>query len=244
MKKITALLAAAVFLIGGSASAYDLAALTEKSLSKTYSYQAIPSTETLSFAGGTISYRMGQLTKLMPRVKKFSSGYIIEAQLPQSAAEAMKPFFRLNPGEEQWEKLIKLNRIFMDPDSFMRKDMQKTMMSLAVNAMGPLAEKNVTVEISGLEPFRRMSADEAYVFTAGAHITFNAQGLILPMYSRAYFFPSSEGKNLDVLMLFTPDEGKGPLVYAIDDLAKEAAKSELLGSAGYKDLGELLAQKG
>ena len=44
-------------------------------------------------------------------------------------------------------------------------------------------------------------------------------------------------------MLFTPDEGKGPLVYAIDDLAKEAAKSELLGSAGYKDLGELLAKK-
>ena len=243
MKKITALLAAAVFLAGGSASAYDLAALTAKSLSQSYSYQAIPGTETLSFAGGTISYRMGQLTKIMPKAKKFSSGYIIEAQLPHSAAEALKPFFRLNPGEEQWEKLIRLNRIFMDPDSFMRKDMQKTMMGLEVNAMGPMAEKNVTVEISGIEPFRRLSADEAYVFTAGARITFNAQGLILPMYSRAYFFPSGDRQNLDVLMLFTPDEGKGPLVYAIDDLAKEAAKSELLGSAGYKDLGELLAKK-
>lgn len=243
MKKITALLAAAVFLMGGSASAYDLAALASKSLPSSFSYQPIPGTETLTFSGGTIPYRMGQLTKIMPRVKKFSSGYIIEAQLPQAVAEAMRPFFRLNPLEEEWEKLILLNRVFMNPDSTLRKDMQKTMMGLAVNAMGPLAEKNVTVEISGLEPFRRLSADEAYVFTAGAHITYNAQGLILPMYSRAYFFPSGDRTGLDVLMLFTPDEGKGPLVYAIDDLAKEAAKEELLGSSGYKDLGELLANK-
>ena len=62
------------------------------------------------------------------------------------------------------------------------------------------------------------------------------------MYSRAYFFPSADGKNLDVLMLFTPDEGKGPLVYAIDDLAKEAAKEELLGAGGYRDLGVILGK--
>lgn len=115
-------------------------------------------------------------------------------------------------------------------------------MSLAVNALGEVAEQNVSADISEIEPFRRLTADEAYVFTAGAHITYNAGGLILPMYSRAYFFPSADGKNLDVLMLFTPDEGKGPLVYAIDDLAKEAAKEELLGAGGYRDLGVILGK--
>lgn len=67
-------------------------------------------------------------------------------------------------------------------------------MSLAVNALGEVAEQNVSANISEIEPFRRLTADEAYVFTAGAHITYNAGGLILPMYSRAYFFPSADGK--------------------------------------------------
>ena len=41
-------------------------------------------------------------------------------------------------------------------------------------------------------------------------------------YGRAYFF--RENDHIDVMMLLTPDEGKEPLVYAIDDLAKAAAK--------------------
>ena len=62
----------------------------------------------------------------------------------------------------------------------------------------------------------------------------------LPMYCRSYFFPGSEG--LDVLMLFTPDEGKAPLLYAIDDLVNAAAKEELNGAAGYRDLGVVLGK--
>ena len=60
------------------------------------------------------------------------------------------------------------------------------------------------------------------------------------MYCRSYFFPGSEG--LDVLMLFTPDEGKAPLLYAIDNLVNAAAKEELNGAAGYKDLGVVLGE--
>lgn len=240
MKKIVALALAALLLTGGQALAYDISALAVKTLPKSFSYKDIPGEQQLSFGGGEIPYHMGQLSITLKKAQKFSSGYIIQAQLPKEAAEQMRPYFRMNLGEEQWQGLVNMNRGLLDPSSILRQDMKKTVLSLAVNALGTVAEQNVSVDISEIEPFRRLTADEAYVYTAGAHVTYSAGGLILPMYSRAYFFPSSDGQNLDVLMLFTPDEGKGPLVYAIDDLAKAAAKEELLGAGGYKDLGVIL----
>lgn len=240
MKKFAAAVLAALLLTGGSASAYDIAALAAKTLPKSYVYKDIPGEEALPFSGGVIPYHMGQLSITLKRAQKFSSGYIVQAKLPKEAADRMRPYFRMNLGEEQWEGLVKVNRALLDPDSFIRKDMKNTVMGLAANALGEVAVKDVTVNISEIEPFRRLTADEAFVYTAGAHVTYSLQGIFLPMYSRAYFFPSSDGQNLDVLMLFTPDEGKGPLVYAIDDLAKEAAKAELLGAGGYKELGVIL----
>ena len=242
MKRLVPWILAALLLAGGSASAYDIASLAGKTLSKNFIYKDIPETQSLSFGGGEIPYHMGQLSIIRKRSQKFSSGYIVQAKLPRQLAEEMRPYFRMNLGEEQWEGLSRVNRALLNPASPLRVNMEKTVMSLAVNALGEVAEQNVTADISEIEPFRRLTADEAYVFTAGAHITYSAGGLILPMYSRAYFFPSADGKSLDVLMLFTPDEGKGPLVYAIDDLAKEAAKEELLGAGGYRDLGVILGK--
>lgn len=243
MKKIASLLLVLSLLAGGSAAAYDIQALADQNLPERFTYKDIPGTEKLPFAGMEVPYHMGQLAVNLSRAKKFSSGYIVRTRIPARSTEAMMDFFVMNLGPEQWKILSKLNRAFMDPESQVRKDMEKTMLGLAVNAMGPLAEKNVKVEISGEEPLRRLAANEAYVLTAGARVIYDEEGLILPMYTRAYLFPSSDRKYLEILMLFTPDEGKGPLVYAIDDLAKSAAKEELLGPEAYKDLGEILGSE-
>lgn len=242
MKKLAALALAVLLLAGGSASAYDIGALAAENLSKNFTYTDIPGTQTLHFGGGEIPYHMGQLSIIRKKARKFSSGYIVQAKLPKVLADRMRPYFRMNLTEEEWAGLAEINREFLDENSILRRDMKDTVMSLAANAMGPVAEKQVTAEISEIEPFRRLSADETYVYTAGAHVTYSLQGMILPMYSRAYFFPSADGMNLNVLILFTPDEGKGPLVYAIDDLAKKAAMEELLGADGYKDLGVILGK--
>lgn len=245
MKKITSLLLALSLLAGQAAMAYDIQVLADQNLPERFTYKDIPGTEKIPFAGGEVSYQMGQLAVNLNSAKKFSSGYIVRTRVPAQSTESMMSFFGMNLGEEQWKVLSDLNRAFLDPESKIRKEMEKTMLGLAVNAMGPLAEKNVKVDISGEEPLRRLIANEAYVLTAGARVVYDEEGLILPMYTRAYLFPSSDRKYLEILMLFTPDEGKGPLVYAIDDLAKAAAKEELLGTEGYKDLGEILgdAQK-
>ncbi len=239
--KILTLGAAAALLLGGAAQGYDINQVASKALPKAYVYQDIPGTETLSFMGEDIPYQMGQLQITLKKRQRFASGYIIRGELPVAMADVMKPYFKLNRDEKVWEQLTGMNRALLDPDSRLRKSIEETMLKLAENSMGPVARSAVTVEISDIEPFRRLSADEAYVYTAGGLITYNAEGLLLPMYCRAYFFPGSQ--SLHVLMLFTPDEGKAPLTYAIDDLANEAAKEELVGSTGYEDLGVLLTEK-
>lgn len=155
-------------------------------------------------------------------------------------AEALKPYFKMNRDEHVWRRLTQMNRALLNPASPLRKGIEETVLSLARNAIGPAADSSIKVELSSLEPFRRLDVDEAYVYTAGGLITYNAEGMKLPMYCRSYFFPGSEG--LDVLMLFTPDEGKAPLLYAIDDLVNAAAKEELNGAAGYKSLGVVLGK--
>lgn len=240
MKRMVSFLLALSLLAGGTAAAYDIQALADKNLPSRFTYKEIPGTEKLPFAGGEVPYRMGQLAVNLNSAKKFSSGYIVRTRVPARSTESMMPFFGMNMGEDQWKALSHLNRAFLDPESKIRKEMEKTMLRLAVNSIGPMAEKNVKVEISGEEPLRRLVGNEAYVLTAGARVIYDEEGLILPMYTRAYLFPSYDRKYLEILMLFTPDEGKGPLVYAIDDLAKAAAKEELLGEEGYKDLGEIL----
>ncbi len=239
--KILTLGAAAALLLGGAAQGYDINQVAAKALPKAYVYQDIPGTETLSFMGEDIPYQMGQLQITLKKRQRFASGYIIRGELPVAMADVMKPYFKLNRDEKVWEQLTGMNRALLDPDSRLRKSIEETMLKLAENSMGPVARSAVTVEISDIEPFRRLSADEAYVYTAGGLITYNAEGMLLPMYCRAYFFPGD--KALQVMLLFTPDESKSVLLYAIDDLANEAAKEELVGSSGYDNLGVLLAEK-
>mgnify|MGYP000099202334 FL=1 len=77
-----------------------------------------------------------------------------------------------------------------------------------------------------MEPLRKVTL-QSLLYTAGGKIIFDSDGLIYPMYSRMYFMRN--GNDIDMLMLLTPDEGKQPLVFAIDDAAK-AMYTKRLGS--------------
>lgn len=237
--KIMALTALTAACLAGSAGAYDMNQVAAKALPKQFAYQDIAGEQTLSFMGQEIPYQMGQLQITLKKQQRFASGYIIRGELPVAMADVMKPYFKMNRDEKVWQQLTRMNRALLNPDSPLRKSIEETMLTLAENSLGPVARSAVTVDISNVEPFRRLTSDEAYVYTAGGLITYNAEGMLLPMYCRAYFFPSDSA--LQVMMLFTPDEGKAPLLYAIDDLANEAAKESLMGTAGYQDLGMLLA---
>ena len=233
-----------LLMMGGGyiVSAYNISTLAAKTLPKGFVYKEIEGNEVLPFWGQDVVYHMGQLQVTLPQNQSFSSGYIIRTKMPKNMEEAMRPFFKLNRDEKVWQILTRMNRALLNPHSPLRHQISMTMQELAVNAIGPMASSDVTVDISHIEPFRRLSTDEAYVYTAGGLITYDSKGLRLPMYCRTYFFPGQDG--MEVLMLFTPDEGKGPLLYAIDDLASAAAKEEILGQEGYADLGSLLNQKG
>lgn len=226
--------------ISAGGEAYDMNVVAAASLPKGFIYREAAGTETLHFMEKDIPYQMGQLQYTLEKQQSFSSGYIIRALLPVEMAEALKPYFKMNRDEHVWRRLTQMNRALLNPASPLRKGIEETVLSLARNAIGPVANSSIKVELSRLEPFRRLDVDEAYVYTAGGLITYNAEGMKLPMYCRSYFFPGSEG--LDVLMLFTPDEGKAPLLYAIDDLVNAVAKEELNGAAGYKDLGVVLGK--
>ncbi len=239
--KLAALSAAFALALSGAAGAYDMEAIAAKTLPKGFVYKDMPGEQTIPFWGQNVSYQMGQLQVTLLQNQRFASGYIIRTKLPPAMENGMRPFFKLNRDENTWRLLTRINRALMNESSPLRQHIQETMKSLATNALGPVAETDVQVDISQIEPMRRLTTEDAYIYTAGGLVTYNSQGLLLPMYCRTYFFPSG-GDGMDVLMLFTPDEGKAPLLYAIDDLAIAAANEAILGKEGYKDLGTLLKQ--
>ena len=59
------------------------------------------------------------------------------------------------------------------------------------NVVGELGE-GVKITLSDFEPYRKLTADEAYLYTMGAKMTLDSDGLILPFYGRAYFFREND----------------------------------------------------
>lgn len=216
---------AAVFMtalcISGGASAYNLQSIAKAHLPPAFTYQDIPEQQELKFHNFTYPYHMGQLSVMLQKSRKFAYGYIVTAKLPPAGADTLKPFFREYLTVKEWRSLSRMNRAFLDEDSPLRKGAEEVMKNWAKNVVGELGE-GVKITLSDFEPYRKLTADEAYLYTMGAKITFDSDGLIQPFYGRAYFL--RENDHIDVMMLLTPDEGKEPLVYAIDDLAKAAAK--------------------
>ena len=219
--KKTAAVFMTVLCISGGASAYDLQSIAKAHLPPAFTYQDIPEQQELKFHNFTYPYHMGQLSVMLQKSRKFAYGYIITAKLPPAGKAS--PFFygQVFPKKRFQCIRSRMNRAFLDEDSPLRKGAEEVMKNWAKNVVGELGE-GVKITLSDFEPYRKLTADEAYLYTMGAKITFDSDGLILPFYGRAYFF--RENDHIDVMMLLTPDEGKEPLVYAIDDLAKAAAK--------------------
>lgn len=240
MKKWLGCLCAAAILLGGSASAYDMNALAEKTLPSSFTYRALPAQQELHFMGTTIPYTMGQLAVTMQKSNRFFSGYLIMTRLPVETTGQMRRYFMLNPDRETWEGLISFNRILLDPESSFRKGITDVFRGLADDIVGKKRGEAVQVDISEIEPFRRLSSDTNYLFTMGGKVTYSVDGLLFPMYTKVYFFLGNGG--IETMALLTPDEGKEPLVYGIDDLARAAAKESLLGRADYEELGVILAR--
>lgn len=236
--KKTAVILTAAFSVSVGASAYDLEALAKESLPTAFSYQDIPESQELKASDFTLPYHMGQLSVMFDGSKKLAYGYILTAKLPAAGAEKLKPFLSEYLTVKEWRSLSKMNRAFLDPNSEFRKGMEEVIKSWAKNTVGELSE-GVEVVLSDMEPYRKLTANEAYLYTMGAKITFISDGFRLPFYGRAYFF--RENDHMNVMMLLSPDEGKEPLVYAIDDLAKAAAKETALQEEE-EDLSVMLAK--
>ena len=152
MKWKTAALAALLTIAASTgAMAYDMNTLAEKTLPKSFKYMAIPGEQTMEFNGAEVPYKMGQLQITLKRSQKFYSGYIIRTTLPPEVADAMHPYFRLNPTVTEWRGLAQLNRALMNPSSQLRKGIDKTLLNLAVNALGQVAKEDVKVEIKEAE---------------------------------------------------------------------------------------------
>ena len=201
---------------------YDLDKIAKETLPKSFTYTAGKEERLFKHPGGETPYRMGQLTALLKRSARFSSGWLISAEMPDEGAEKLKPYFKTNLTDKEWRGLISLNRALMNKESNFRKNIDRALAEWAQEFMGDMA-KGAKTDIIDIEPYRRLSADDAWLYTAGAKIIFDSDGIITPLYARAYFF--RDGEHLDLLMLLAPDEGKDPLLYAVNDLAKAAAKA-------------------
>ena len=106
-----------------------------------------------------------------------------------------------------------MNKQILNEDSPLMLEIRKTMGSWAERVIGTEGRANLKIHFTEMEPLRKVTL-QSLLYTAGGKIIFDSDGLIYP---------------IDMLMLLTPDEGKQPLVFAIDDAAK-AMYTKRLGS--------------
>lgn len=221
-KRLGILTALSALLLAAPVSADDVGNLAKEILPPGFTYRELPGEYRLETGGKTISGRAGQLSVLLPKSQKFSSGYIITADIPLNNPSDLEPFMEFNLKPPAWRELIKINRTITDPDSVLRVYAAEAMRQLAAAVIGPLAQTDMSIDIYGVEPLRRFDSDTPYLYTVGYRILAHSGTIIFPLYSRMYLYPKKG--QLRLLMLVTPDEGKGPLVYALDDLAKAVMK--------------------
>lgn len=239
MRKIFGFLLSFLLLGNLGANAYDMNTLASKTLSKNFTYKEMVGEEHLPFMGIEVPYRTGELSVTLKRSNRFSSGYIIMATLPTPMTDQVKSFFELNPTVETWRKIIKLNRSLMAEGTPLQESLKSIFGNLAANVLGKEMMNYTTVSFQNIEPFRRLSAEEAFLYTTGGNVVYQVGGLSYPMYTKVYFFPGDNA--IQMMALLTPDEGKNPLVYALDDLSRAAAKEEI--SEGVEPLHVMLAKQ-
>jgi len=227
--------------LAAPAGAYDISKIAAETLPESFTFKAGTEDRVFTYPGGSTTYRIGQLSAKNRRNTRFSSGWLITAELPKEGAEKLKPYFKNNLTGSEWRGLISLNRALGNKDSNFRKNLDTVLRDWAKEFM-PDVTSEAKTDIIEIEPYRRLSADEAWLYTAGGKIIFDTDRIIQPLYARAYFF--RDGDHLDLLMLVAPDEGKGPLVYAVNDLAARAAKETFEKAEDEERLEVLLGTSG
>lgn len=224
-KRLGMVSALSILLLTVPVSANDIGSLAREILPPGFTYKEIPGEYRLETGGRTISGRAGQLSVLLPKSRRFSSGYIISAEISVENQSDIEPYLELNLKPPAWRGLIKVNRMITDPASDLRVTAAEAMKQLAAAVIGPLAKTDMRIDIYGVEPLRRFDSHTPYLYTVGYRMLAHSGAIIFPLYSRMYLYPEKE--QLHLLVLVTPDEGKGPLVYALDDLAKEVMKQAI-----------------
>ena len=225
-KKRLLILLGAVCLSISSVQAESFKEDMSSALPKEFSYTDIAGDYSIQFLGQSMEYHMGQVSFVDPKTENFSSGYLIAGTLPSQVSAYLLPYFKLNLSSSEWTGLLYMNKQILNEDSPLMSEIRKTMGSWAERVIGTEGRANLKIHFTEMEPLRKVTL-QSLLYTAGGKIIFDSDGLIYPMYSRMYFMRN--GNDIDMLMLLTPDEGKQPLVFAIDDAAK-AMYTKRLGS--------------
>lgn len=221
-KRLGIAAALSALLLAVPVSADEVGNLAKEILPPGFTYKELPGEYRLDTGMGTALSHGGQLSVLLPKSQRFSSGYIITAKIPLQDPSAIQPYREINLKPSLWRELIHINRMIKDPASRLRVAAAQAMQQMAAAVIGPLAQTDMGLDIYGVEPLRRFDSDTPYLYTVGYRMIARSDAMIFPLYSRMYLYPEKD--QLCLLMLVTQDEGKEPLVYALDDLAKEFMK--------------------
>lgn len=213
------LLAAALFAAGENAEAARLMPAAKKVLADNIEYHPVRGEQVLQMGPYTIHYRGGELV-LHRNSGMISIGYILHAAVPDAYMEEFRPWFDLNLTEKEWKGLSQFNMDFYDPESAGRKGVEALLEAWAAAYVHGAAPDN-TIEVTEIEPLRRMDERYGIIYTLGARFRFQSERFELPLFGRLYFF--RQGGHLQVMAMFTSDGGRYPLMYAADDLARYAS---------------------
>jgi hypothetical protein len=205
-------------LSSGMAGAADLSAIGAKSLPRGYSCVTVPGSFSTTYLGEPITYEMGQVSFTNTSNSNFYAGSVYQAVLPPSIGQHLLRYFKVNLTAEDWAGLTQLNNDLRNPDSQLSKDIRRSMGGWVSEMTGEPEGEHLSISFSEFEPIRKVSSN-SLLYTAGGVVTIHSDGFIIPMYTRVYFM--KDGGDVRTLLLVAANEGKQPLLYAIDDMAKE-----------------------
>lgn len=211
---------AAAALLGSGAAASDLGEAA-KVLPPVFTLRELPGREYLYFQGRRYPYEAAQLTADMRREGIFLSAYLFSGTIPDDEKALAAPYFQYNLGPAELAGLAALNAAFFNKDAALHKALEDMVSRWADQMAGGTEGARLVVALDEMEPVRRAGDASAILYTAGTRVTLSSEGLILPLYGRAYLY--RDGGDYRVLMLITSDDSRQPMMYALEDIAVEAA---------------------
>lgn len=221
MKKTWLLAPLLAALLSCSAAAEnDLEAAAKDALPPMFALHMLGSEEDLQFLGETVPYEAGELVADMKRANTYLTGYIFSGKAPEAASEVFAPYFKYSLTEKEMAGLAEINASFFDETTVLHRAVIASL-SAWVEQKIPGAGASLHVKLSRMEPLRRVEGENYVLYTTGTGIALESDGLILPLYGRAYMY--KDGSAYRFVMLIAGDDSRRPLTYALEDMAKEAA---------------------